>query len=289
MLKRTRLSLSLVLYLSCTLLGSITVQQSHTQLYQSDTLLIKVHSNTPLDSVTAKLGKRRFTGFPLNKHKTAFRIYMGIHVNSPTGNQTILVQSLTPTNQTTKKTLNLTIKEKKFKKTQLHFNKTKSKVANNRTALLKESQEIGRNFRKKTSYHYFKDPFIRPTRGRISSPFGAYRTYKNNNTSRKHTGTDIANLKNTPIYAANAGKVILSKSYYSHGNTIMINHGLGVVTIYNHLNKRLVKTGQRVKRGQKIGLIGDTGIATGPHLHWGMSIQNVRVDPLFWLKEISLY
>ena len=143
--------------------------------------------------------------------------------------------------------------------------------------------------KKKTTTSYFNKPFIRPARGRISSSFGDYRIYNEGSTSRKHNGTDIANIINTPIYATNSGKIILSKTLEVHGNTIMIDHGYGILTIYNHLNKRLVPENAYVKRGQKIGLMGKTGMATGSHLHWGLSVQNIRVNPLFWLESLSLY
>ena len=81
----------------------------------------------------------------------------------------------------------------------------------------------------------------------------------------------------------------MSDTLKIHGNTIIIDHGFGVLSVYCHLHKLLVKENQMVKQGQKIAEMGNTGLVSGPHLHWGLSLQNVRVDPLFWVdKELNV-
>ena len=135
---------------------------------------------------------------------------------------------------------------------------------------------------------FASDPFILPTQGKFSSTFGAKRTY-NGETQWQHVGLDIANIKGTPIVAPNSGKVVLIESLKEHGNTIIIDHGFGVLSVFNHMSKINVAKNQVVSKGDSIGEIGDTGIATGPHLHWGLSVQNVRVDPLFWINHTELY
>lgn len=89
--------------------------------------------------------------------------------------------------------------------------------------------------------------------------------------------------------AANTGKVVFAEALQSHGNTIIIDHGWGILSIYNHLNAILVSPNQTVKVGERIGLMGSTGISTGPHLHWGMSVQGTRVDPSPWTTSTVLY
>ena len=113
----------------------------------------------------------------------------------------------------------------------------------------------------------------------VSSPFGSKRVYNDGLLAWQHKGTDLVNKPGSPVIASNSGKVAFSKKLKIHGNTIIIDHGRGIFTLYNHLDKRLVRKGQIMKRGQLIGTLGDTGMVTGPHLHFGLSVYGERVDP----------
>lgn len=125
---------------------------------------------------------------------------------------------------------------------------------------------------------YFTKPFIQPTTGRLTTPFG-YQRVVNGVPANRHAAIDIANKEGTPIMASNDGKVVLSESIYLTGNTIIIDHGLNVFSIYAHMSKLQAEVGQEVKQGQVIGLMGTTGFSTGPHLHYGMLIGNTYVNP----------
>ena len=119
----------------------------------------------------------------------------------------------------------------------------------------------------------------RPTSGVISSPFGA-RRFVNNEPRNPHSGIDIAAAEGTPIIAPLAGKVLLTESMFLNGNAIAIGHGRGLVTIYTHMQDLQVKQGQWVDTGERVGSVGKTGRATGPHLHWGVRFQGARINPL---------
>jgi len=184
--------------------------------------------------------------------------------------------------------INLRVTKDTFPETKLKFTPKKTKILSNQKQLSNEAQVLSKFFKTITRKPYFKKTFIKPAPGRITSPFGTRRTYNGKRRSG-HSGADIANIEGTPIKAANYGRVIVSDLFRYHGNTVMLDHGLGITTIYNHMQKIVVKKGQFIKRGEIIGYMGNTGLTTGHHLHWGMSIQNVRVDPFYWLNNEHLY
>lgn len=120
---------------------------------------------------------------------------------------------------------------------------------------------------------------IKPVEGRTSGKFGGQRIM-NGIKKNPHQGWDIASPEGTEVRASSDGEITLADGpYFYSGNMVIINHGKKLSTIYAHLNKVLVKLGDKVKKGDVIGLVGKTGRATGPHLHFGASLNGVRFNP----------
>lgn len=128
-------------------------------------------------------------------------------------------------------------------------------------------------------------PFATPTSGCMISPYGRTRYHNGKPTGDFHRGLDIKAPSGNAIYATEAGKVIIADDkFVLHGKTVSIDHGQGLMSIYIHMSKVGVKEGDTVKRGDYIGSVGKTGFATGPHLHWGLYINGIPVDPNQWTK-----
>lgn len=126
--------------------------------------------------------------------------------------------------------------------------------------------------------------FQRPAAGPFSSPFGLRRFF-NDQPRRPHSGLDIAAAKGTPIVAPAPATVVDSGDYFFNGRNLILDHGRGLVTMYSHMDSIEVAVGDRVEAGQHLGTIGNSGRVTGPHLHWSVSLNNARVDPMLFLRE----
>ena len=129
-------------------------------------------------------------------------------------------------------------------------------------------------------------PFKQPVQGIYSSPFGL-RRFLNDQPRSPHSGLDIAADTGTPVAAPAPGTVALTGDFFFSGNVVYLDHGGGLITMYGHLDRIDVKDGENVDRGAIIGTVGATGRVTGPHLHWTISIQGDRIDPIILMREFD--
>lgn len=135
---------------------------------------------------------------------------------------------------------------------------------------------------------YYSEPFMLPVAGRVTTEFGETRTVNGAPTSYRHAGIDIAASLNSKILAANRGKVTLAMPLILTGNSIVIDHGEGLFSVYFHLEKLHVSQGEIVEKGQLIGTVGSTGFSTGPHLHFTMSYYRTNIEPGFIIYGKSI-
>ncbi len=130
---------------------------------------------------------------------------------------------------------------------------------------------------------YYTDSFIIPVKGRLTTEFGETRYVNDQPTSYRHLGLDIAAPAGTDVKSANRGKVVLARPFILTGNTVMLDHGEGLFSVYHHMLNIAVKTGDIVERGQKIGEVGSTGFSTGAHLHFMISYYRANLEPGYFL------
>jgi murein DD-endopeptidase MepM/ murein hydrolase activator NlpD len=123
----------------------------------------------------------------------------------------------------------------------------------------------------------FRSDFQWPRHALITAPFGDLRMF-NGKKKSQHFGTDLDGSTGEPIQAANDGVVVMVRDCFASGNTVIVNHGGGLLSAYFHLSRFLVEEGEQVTRGQVLGLVGKTGRVTGPHLHWSLHADGLYVD-----------
>jgi len=218
------------------------------------------------------------------KRNSQWVAVLGIPLSTKPGKHFIKVKT-----RNKKRTLEMTVTDKKYREQHLTI-KNKRKVNPNKKDMERITKErpIIRNALK--HWQEMDDvsyKFIAPVKGKKSSSFGSRRFF-NKQPRRPHSGMDIAAPQGAEIVAPADGKVIETGNFFFNGNTVFIDHGQGLVTMYCHMDKIDVKPGDLVKTGQFIGKVGMTGRVTGPHLHWGVSLNNARVDPQLFLTTAEV-
>jgi exodeoxyribonuclease VII large subunit len=206
---------------------------------------------------------------------------VGIPLSAKPGTHTLIISNEKKPDQK----ISFTVKDKKYK-TQHITIKNKRMVTPNK----KDLERIGKESRiiRKAFNHWSENASIMmrfdlPVKGRLSSPFGLRRFF-NGKPRKPHSGLDIAVPAGTPIRAPADATVIATGNYFFNGNTVLLDHGQGLITMYCHMSRIDVKTNQFIQRGNIIGTVGKTGRVTGPHLHWSVSLNNTRVEPKLFLS-----
>jgi murein DD-endopeptidase MepM/ murein hydrolase activator NlpD len=132
----------------------------------------------------------------------------------------------------------------------------------------------------------WKGKFVLPLKGVSTGRNFGRRRVLNGEARSPHTGVDFAATAGTPVFAAQSGRVALAENLYYSGNTVVIDHGYGIYTLYAHLSEIEVHAGDAVQTSAEIGKVGSTGRVTGPHLHWGLTIDHARVNALELVQRL---
>jgi len=257
-----------LLLLICSLPQPAQAQQW--QAVQGDVLVIELPATGAHNKVRA-FGK----AWPW-KQIDAQRIkaWIGVDLKAKPGNHTILVRG-----DTIEQRHQLKVIKGDFRISRIEVAK---KMAEFDAASLKRLRADQAAIKATYAMQVKGDPDIsitaKPTEGIVSTPFGAQR-YVNGAARSPHSGLDIAAPEGTPIITPLGGKVLLAESMFLNGNTVVIGHGNGLVMVYSHMNTLEVKQGDWIKGGERIGAVGMTGRATGPHLHWGVRFNQARINP----------
>lgn len=222
---------------------------------------------------------KRYLLFPFG---SGYRSIIPIAPDAPTGVRSVTAVLTDAEDATRETALPFTIVKANFGVQRLRMSKQSSKLYTD-PSVEKEGELIHAALMRTDSTQLWSGSFAWPVNGRVSTSFGLARTI-NGKIQYRHKGLDIASAAGTPVLAPSDAVVTLARNDFKlHGKTIVLDHGQTVGSIYIHLSQILVKDGDQVKRGQRIGLVGATGAVTGPHLHWGVYVSGQAVNPRFWV------
>ena len=238
-------------------------------------------ATSPAPTVTRDGVRVWVTAHRAGKEATGWYAVVGIPLSTEPGEQAINVND-----GGVYRTVSFEVKDKKYPVQKLTF-ADKRMVEPNPDDLVRIEREGKHLGQVKRTWHDASDTsaaFQLPAKGRLSSPFGARRVL-NGEARSPHAGLDVAVGTGTPIHSAAAGVVIDTGNYYFGGNMVWIDHGNALMSAYSHLSEIKVRAGERVEKGQLLGLAGMTGRATGPHLHWSVLLNSVMVEPTLFLPR----
>jgi murein DD-endopeptidase MepM/ murein hydrolase activator NlpD len=216
---------------------------------------------------------------PLLFADNTWRTILGVDLDTKPGEHKIAVLFTMKDGSVDRRQTVVQVVAKKYPTTQLKVDD--KYVALSKTDLARanrESRETEAIYARINPEMLWTTPFSVPIEGETGTNFGHRRIF-NGEPRAPHAGADLRAKTGTPIHATNRGRVVLAKNLFFTGNTVILDHGLGIYSLYAHLSRLDVKVGDMINNGQQLGLSGATGRVTGPHLHWGMRVQGARVDP----------
>ncbi len=263
--------------------AALSLADASRSVRQGGTLALFVRSSEDLASLTAALLEREVEFHRLGD-QPLYRALVGVGVKQEAGEQPVTLRATDTAGNVTEVGLPLVVEDVDFPLGgYVNLNPTQQKAQKDRSKAKEANAKRGDAYGDQGPDQLWSGTFIRPAEGRVTSPFGRYRQYSSGVRSH-HLGIDIANSLGTPIRAAAAGVVTLAEELHIYGNAVILSHGQGVSTSYNHLQSIAVEVGQTVDAGQVVGEMGSTGQSTGSHLHWGMVVAGSAVDPGEWTE-----
>ncbi len=266
--------------------AGIVVTHRARALQPGEVVVLTLNSPTPLKSASGMVFGKTFT-FYSGGNSRVWQGLVGIDLETKAGRYSVVVRATSSAGAPFKVAHVLEIKDKKFSTRRLTMDEkyvTPPKEVEDR--IRRESERLEKIFGTASSRKLWAGAFLLPVPGPPNSSFGR-RNILNGKARSPHAGTDFTADAGTPIAAPNSGKVVLEANLYFSGNTLILDHGLGLYSFFAHLSQFSVRDGDEVRAGQIVGKVGATGRVTGPHLHWSVRLIDARVDPLSLVAALS--
>lgn len=260
----------------------VTVTASARSIQPGELVVLTIRTAKPAESVTVKGLKTHLP--PYNVTANTWRVLMGIDLAVKPGHHDVVIETQPGGHKTSYR---LVVAPRSFPTRTLKVDPafvTPPPEAAER--IERESKELNQVWASPALEKMWQGAFTRPVPQPANSAFGS-RSVFNGEPRSQHAGADFRSPAGTPIKAPNAGRVVIAGSRYFSGDTVVIDHGQGLFSLFAHLSETSVKQGDSVKKGEVIGQVGQTGRVTGPHLHWAVRLNGARIDPLSLLTVLS--
>lgn len=243
---------------------------------QGQVLWVEVPVDNPATTVNGTFLKRHIPFF--QKTDTSFAGIVGIDMEDPPGLQELLVQVRTDSG-TDHFSYSILVMEENYPVQHLTLPKERVDLdPHTLKRVQQEQKEMAEAFRHISATPLWHGPFLEPVNGKVTGVFGSRRII-NGQPRRPHSGEDIAAPQGTPVQAINKGKVVKTVNHFFSGKGVILDHGVGLFSMYFHLSEINVQSEQEVQKGETLGKVGASGRATGPHLHWGVRLNGSRINP----------
>ncbi len=270
----------------------VTLKLSAPSSSQGSLLLLEVRSRKTLAELAAEWNSRNVPfwqvpgGTDSSKVEADLReAILGVDLEKAPGTYPLVVHAQTAGSKPATCTLQIPIRAGKFATERLQVGKEFVEPSPEQIQRANEERDKLRAiFDQVTPEKMWDGDFRIPLDGVTTGGNFGKRRVLNGNPGSPHSGVDFPALTGTPIHAAQSGRVALAQELFFSGNTVVVDHGLGIYTFYGHLSEIDVKPGDQLQSGQVLGKVGATGRVTGPHLHWGLTVERARVNPLQLVK-----
>jgi murein DD-endopeptidase MepM/ murein hydrolase activator NlpD len=251
-------------------------------LQPGSVLILTITSEATLAAVRARAFGRELSPFPVDSR--TWQVLVGIDLDVKPGSYPVVIEGGDPGARTT---YPLAVKTRRFPTRTLTVNPDLvTPPPQEMPRIAREAERLRRLWTSPAGPRLWEGPFIRPVPDPANSSFGTRSIY-NGQARSPHGGTDFLSASGRAIKAPNAGRVVIAEPFYFTGGTVVIDHGLGILSLFAHLSSIGVHEGDLVKTGDTIGEVGATGRVTGPHLHWAVRLSGARVDPLLLLSALN--
>ncbi len=255
---------------------------------QGSLLLVEMKSAKSLEDVKGEWGGRVIPFWQYSGEEAVSRGLVGVDLEKPAGVYDLVVSGQTASGEKISCTAKVGVRKGQFVTERLRVEK--EYVEPNPEQIKRADEERGRLreiFDRVTPERLWDGKFRVPLEGVTTGKNFGTRRVLNGQPGSPHSGVDFPAITGTPVHAAQRGRVALAEELFFSGNTVVVDHGLGIYTFYGHLSEIDVKTGDSVEAGQVLGKVGATGRVTGPHLHWGLTVERARVNPLEIVKLLG--
>ena len=274
----------------------ITLSLSAPASSQGSLLLLEIRSRQPLAELSAEWNSRNVPFWQISNADPAAkasaidarRALLGVDLEKLPGSYPMVVHAQTAYGKPEGCTVEIPVRAGKFATEKLQVGKEFVEPSPEQIKRANEERDRLRGiFDHVTPEKLWSGDFQVPLDGVTTGGNFGKRRVLNGQPGSPHSGVDFPALTGTPVHAPQSGRVVLAEELFFSGNTVVLDHGLGIYTLYAHLSEIDVKAGDDLQSGQVLGKVGATGRVTGPHLHWGLTIERARVNPLQLVKLLT--